>query len=50
MGWLKGAIKAGIVMKVAQVVAREASKPENQRKAKEVFDRLASRAGSRRPH
>lgn len=44
MGLLKGAIKAGIVVKVADVVRREAAKPENQRKARELVDRIRREA------
>ncbi len=51
MGLLKGALKTGLVMKAIEVARREASKPENQRKAKELFAKVAGRAGtkSRRP-
>jgi hypothetical protein len=41
---LKGAIKAAVVAKVLDVARRELSKPENQRKAKELLGKLASRA------
>lgn len=40
MGLLKSALKAGIVVKVIDVVRREAAKPENQRKAKELADKV----------
>jgi len=39
MGILKSALKTGIVVKVADVVRREAAKPENQRKLRELVDR-----------
>jgi hypothetical protein len=48
MGLLKGAIKAGIAMKVLEIIQREARKPENQRKAKELFAKLSERGANRR--
>lgn len=44
MGMLKSALKAGIVVKVIDVVRREAAKPENQRKAREMVDRVRREA------
>lgn len=43
MGLFRGALKAGIAVKIADIARREARKPENQRKAKELFGRLAAR-------
>ncbi|MGI8614267.1 MAG: hypothetical protein ACR2KL_10070 [Nocardioidaceae bacterium] len=43
MGVLSGILKAGVVTKAVQVARREASKPENQAKAKELFTKIASR-------
>ncbi|MFC0628184.1 hypothetical protein [Kribbella deserti] len=40
MGFIKGALKAGVIAKVAQIAQRELSKPENQRKAKEMVQKL----------
>jgi hypothetical protein len=40
MGFLKKALRSGIAMKGAQIVMREAQKPENQRKAKEFVQKL----------
>jgi hypothetical protein len=40
MSFLKKAIRSGVAMKAAQVVMREASKPENQRKARELVQKL----------
>lgn len=40
MSMFRNAIKAGIVMKVAQVAKRELSKPENQRKISEAVRKL----------
>ncbi len=51
---LRGALKTGIALKAMEIVRREASKPENQAKAKElarkVADRAKQRKGSRPPH
>jgi hypothetical protein len=43
MGLFKGAMKAGIAAKVIQVARREAAKPENQAKARELVRRLQAR-------
>jgi hypothetical protein len=48
MGLLKGAFKAGIAMKAIDVVRREASKPENRAKAKEMFAKFSNRSGKTR--
>ncbi|MET1005291.1 MAG: hypothetical protein ABWX96_07065 [Propionibacteriaceae bacterium] len=45
MSIIKGAIKAGIAIKVAQIAKRELSKPENQRK---ISDALRKVQGSLR--
>ncbi len=45
MGFLRKAIRGGIAMKAAQVISREARKPENQRRAKEAFAKLRNRGG-----
>jgi len=44
MGMIKSALKAGIVVKVVDVVRREAAKPENQRKIREFADRARREA------
>lgn len=44
MGLIKGALKAGIVVKVVDVVRREAAKPENQRKVRELVGRVRHEA------
>jgi hypothetical protein len=41
----RGAAAAGLL----RVAMREARKPENQRRAKELFEQVRSRQGSRRP-
>ena len=43
MGFIGKAIKSGIAVKVANIVMREARKPENQRKAKELFAKARGR-------
>ncbi|MCK0090566.1 hypothetical protein HCA61_05730 [Rhodococcus sp. HNM0563] len=48
MGMLSKVIKSGVAIKAVQVIKREASKPENQRKAQELFTKLSQkRRGSR---
>lgn len=44
MGLIKGALKASIVVKLVDVVRREAAKPENQRKARELVGRVRQEA------
>jgi hypothetical protein len=46
MGFIKTAVKGAVIAKLMQVAQRELSKPENQRKAKEMFHKLQQR---RRP-
>jgi hypothetical protein len=43
MGFVKTLVKGAVVAKLLQVAQREASKPENQRKAKEMFQKLQQR-------
>ena len=43
MGFLGKAIKSGLAVKAAQIIQREAQKPENQRKAKELLVKMKSR-------
>lgn len=43
MGFLRNAMRSGIAVKAVQVVKREASKPENQRKARELADKVRNR-------
>ncbi len=45
MGFFGKAIKGGLALKAAQIIKREAAKPENQRKAKEMFQKLQQRRG-----
>ncbi len=39
MKLIRGALKTGIAMKALDIARREMSKPENQRKAREMFAR-----------
>lgn len=43
MGFLGKALKSGIALKAIEVAKREASKPENQRKAREMAEKLRNR-------
>ena len=43
MGFLGKAIKSGLAVKAANVLMREAQKPENQRKAREMLAKAKSR-------
>ncbi len=43
MGFLGKAIKSGIAAKAGQIILREAQKPENQRKAREMLAKAKSR-------
>lgn len=40
MGILKSALKTGIAVKAVDLARREAAKPENQRKIRELGDRV----------
>ena len=43
MGFVKTLVKGAVVAKLVQVAQRELSKPENQRKAKQLFEQARSR-------
>jgi len=43
MGFVKTLVKGAVVAKLAQVAQRELSKPENQRKIKEAFQKVQQR-------
>lgn len=43
MGFVKTLVKGAVVAKLLQVAQRELSKPENQRKAKEMFNKVQQR-------
>jgi hypothetical protein len=44
---IRGMLKTAVVMKALQVAQRELSKPENQRKIKEGFQKIQERAKRR---
>jgi hypothetical protein len=43
MSFLRSALRSGVAIKAVQVIKREAAKPENQRKAREVVQKLRDR-------
>lgn len=43
MGFIGRAVKSGIAIKAGQMIMREAQKPENQRKAKELLAKAKNR-------
>jgi hypothetical protein len=43
MGFIGKAIKSGIAVKAANIIMREAQKPENQRKARELLAKARNR-------
>jgi hypothetical protein len=43
MGFFGKAIKSGIVMKAGSMILRQAQKPENQRKAREMLAKAKNR-------
>ena len=43
MGFVKTLVKGAVVAKLLQVAQRELSKPETQRKAKEMFQKVQQR-------
>ena len=43
MSLIRTALRSGIALKALQIARREASKPENQQKAKELIAKLANR-------
>lgn len=45
MGFIKTLVKGAVVAKLAQVAQRELSKPENQQKIKEAFQKVQQRRG-----
>lgn len=46
MSFIRTAIRSGLALKAARLVQREMSKPENQRKAKELVGKIAQRRRS----
>ena len=47
MGFVKTLVKGAVVATLAQVVQRELSKPENQQRIKETFQKVQQKAASR---
>jgi len=45
MGFVKTLVKGAVVAKLAQIAQRELSKPENQRKLKDAFQKVQQRRG-----
>jgi hypothetical protein len=43
MGFVKTLVKGAVIAKLAQIAQRELSKPENQRKIKEAFQKVQQR-------
>jgi hypothetical protein len=48
MGAVRGLVKSAVVLKLVDVVRREAAKPENQAKARELATRVARELDRRR--
>jgi hypothetical protein len=48
MGAVRGLVKSAVVLKLIDVVRREAAKPENQAKARELAMRVAREVDKRR--
>lgn len=46
MSFIRTAIRSGLALKAARFIQREMSKPENQRKAKELIGKVAQRRRS----
>lgn len=44
---IRGLVKSAILAKAVQIVRRQMAKPENQRKAKELWQRATSRGDDR---
>ncbi|MFP5347178.1 MAG: hypothetical protein ACLGIA_09130 [Actinomycetes bacterium] len=48
MSFLDKALRSGAAVKALEIAKREAAKPENQRKARELLQRLRDRQAHRR--
>ncbi|WP_418605471.1 hypothetical protein [Georgenia sp. SUBG003] len=46
MRLIRGALKGAVAAKAIQIVRREAAKPENQRRAKELLEKVRTRGSS----
>lgn len=49
MGFIGKAVKIGVLAKLAQVAAREAQKPENQKKIQDALASLKQRRSGKAP-
>ncbi len=49
MGMFRKLIRTGAAAGLLNVAVREARKPENQRRAKELFEQVRARQATRRP-
>jgi hypothetical protein len=49
MGMFRKLVRGGAAAGLLNVAMREARKPENQRRAKELFEQVRSRQSQRRP-
>jgi hypothetical protein len=47
MGIFKGAMKTGLALKAFEIIKREAAKPQNQAKAKELLGKATRRRTTR---
>ena len=48
MGAVRGLVKSAVVLKLVDVVRREAAKPENQARARELAHKVAQEVDRRR--
>jgi len=48
MGLIRGVLKAGVAAKAIEVAKREASKPENRAKAKEMYAKFSESRRARK--
>jgi hypothetical protein len=48
MGAVRGLVKSAVVLKLVDIVRREAAKPENQARARELASKVAQEVDRRR--
>jgi hypothetical protein len=48
MGFVKSSLRTGIALKAFDLLRREAAKPQNQAKAKELLRKMSNRRGAGR--
>jgi hypothetical protein len=46
---LKGVLKTGVAVKAIEIARREAAKPENQRRARQVVQQVLNRRSGKHP-